>query len=73
MTNDEFNDLIARLRNSSTPAHLREETIMVLKQQRQMLEDIYLGARHGLRSTPEHLAGVALGKDGYGGMGDAGF
>jgi len=46
---------------------------MVLKQQRQMLEDIYLGARHGLRATPEHLAATALGKEGYGGMSDAGF
>jgi len=73
MTNDEFNDLITRLRNSSTPTHLREETIMVLKQQRQMLEDIYLGARHGLRASPESLAGIALGKAGYGGVGDAGF
>jgi hypothetical protein len=73
VTNDEFNDLIMRLKNSSTPTHLREEIIMVLKQQRQMLEDIYLGARHGLRATPEHLAATALGKEGYGGMSDAGF
>ena len=73
MTNDEFNDLITRLRNSSAPAHLREETIMVLKQQRQMLEDIYLAARCGLRASSERLAGIALGKTGYGGVGDAGF
>jgi hypothetical protein len=73
MTNDEFNDLITRLRNSTVPAHLREETIMVLKQQRQMLEDIYLAARCGLRASSERLAGIALGKTGYGGVGDAGF
>ena len=73
MTNDEFDDLITRLRNSSAPVHLREETIMVLKQQRQMLEDIYLGARNGLHTTPEHLAGVALGKVGYGTLSDMGF
>jgi hypothetical protein len=73
MTNDEFNDLITRLRNSTVPAHLREETIMVLKQQRQMLEDIYLAARCGLRASSERLAGIALGKVGYGGVGDAGF
>lgn len=73
MTNDEFNDLITRLRDSSTPTYLREEVIMALKQQRQMLEDIYLGARNGLHLTPEHLAGTALGKEGYGGVGDVGF
>lgn len=73
MNNDEFNDLITRLRDSSAPPHLREEVIMALKHQRQMLEDIYLGARNGLHVAPEHLAGVALGKAGYGGLGDMGF
>ena len=73
MDNEEFNDLITRLRNSSTPAHLREEVIMALKHQRQMLEDIYLGARNGLTITPERLAGIALGKSGYGTMNDMGF
>lgn len=73
MTNDEFNDLITRLRNSATPVHLREEVITALKHQRQMLEDIYLGARNGLHTTPEHLAGVALGKAGYGALSDMGF
>lgn len=73
MDNEEFNDLITRLRNSSTPTHLREEVIMALKHQRQMLEDIYLGARNGLTITPERLAGIALGKAGYGAMNDMGF
>ena len=73
MNNDEFNDLITRLRDSSAPPHLREEVIMALKHQRQMLEDIYLGARNGLTITPERLAGIALGKAGYGAMNDMGF
>lgn len=73
MTNEDFNDLITRLRNSSTPVNLREEVIMVMKQQRQLLEDIYLGARHGSITTPEYLAGTALGKAGYGSPGDMGF
>lgn len=73
MTNDEFNDLITRLRSSAAPIHLREEVITALKHQRQMLEDIYLGARNGLTITPERLAGIALGKSGYGTMNDMGF
>jgi hypothetical protein len=73
MTHDEFNDLIDRLRNSSTPATLREEVIMILRQQRQLLEDIYHSARQGSATSPEHLTGMALGKRGYGSMGDMGF
>ena len=73
MTNEDFNDLIIRLRSSSTPVNLREEVIMVMKQQRQLLEDIYLGARTGSITTPEYLAGTALGKAGYGSPGDMGF
>jgi hypothetical protein len=73
MTNEDFNDLITRLRNSSTPVTLREEVIMVMKQQRHLLEDIYMAAGRGSITTPEYLAGTALGKVGYGSPGDMGF
>lgn len=73
MNKEDFNDLIERLRASSTPESLREEVIMVLKQQRHLLEDIYLGARQGSLKSSVYLSATALGKPGYGPLGDMGF
>jgi hypothetical protein len=60
-----INDLVTRLRSSSTPTALREEVIRALSQQLFYLEDIHTSARQGCVRTAEHLSGMALGKPGY--------
>jgi len=72
MNKEDFTDLIARLKNSSIPDALRDEAVAILLHQRRVLEDIYLGVRQGSQSA-ERLAGIALGKSGYGSVGDMGF
>ena len=65
MDKDFINDLITRLRNSSTPEHLREEVIQVIARQRFFLEDIHISAKQNGDRSAEHLSGMALGKPGY--------
>lgn len=65
-------DLIDRLRQSSTPPHLREEVIRVIKHQQNMLQDVHDAARGGSLPAAEFISGVALGKPGYE-PGDVGF
>ena len=72
MDKDYINDLIARLRNSATPQHLREEVIQVITRQRFFLEDIHVSAKQNGDRSGEHLSGLALGKPGYS-TGDAGI
>jgi len=72
MGKDYINDLVIRLRNSSTPVGLREEVIRALSQQTFYLEDIHIAARQGCVRTAEHLSGMALNKPGYSG-GDMGL
>jgi hypothetical protein len=67
-----INDLVTRLRNSSTPVELREEVIRILSQQLFFLEDIHTSVRQGCVQTAERLSGMALGKPGYE-SGDGGF
>ena len=72
MDKDFINDLITRLRNSSTPTELREEVIQVITRQRFFLEDIHICAKQNGDRSGEHLSGMALGKPGYK-MGDVGL
>lgn len=72
MDRNYIEDLIARLRNSSTPFNLREEVVRLISQQTFILEDIHISARQGCVRTAERLSGMALGKPGYSG-GDGGF
>ena len=65
MDKDYINDLIARLRNSATPQHLREEVIRLITRQRVLLEDIHVSAKQNGDRSGEHLSGIALGKPGY--------
>ena len=65
MDKNYINDLITRLRNSSTPMSLREEVIRVITQQRFFLEDINISAKQNGDRSGEHLSGIALGKPGY--------
>ncbi|NDD98061.1 MAG: hypothetical protein EBZ93_11280 [Actinobacteria bacterium] len=65
MDKDYLNDLITRLRNSSTPPELREEVIRVITRQRFFLEDIHISAKQNHDRSGEHLSGLALGKPGY--------
>lgn len=58
-------DLIDRLRQSSTPPHLREEVIRVISQQRHALEDVHISAKQNGDRSAEHVSGAALGKPGY--------
>lgn len=66
-----INDLINRLRNSSTPASLRDEVISVINRHRFFLEDVHISAKQNGDRSAEHISGVALGKPGYV-AGDAG-
>lgn len=66
-------DLIDRLRQSATPPVLREEVIRVITMQRRLLEEVHVSARHGSITAAETISGIALGKDGYGPVGDVGF
>lgn len=72
MDKDYINDLITRLRNSSTPPVLRDEVIRVINRQRYALEDVYLSARQNGDRSAEALSGAVLGKPGYT-LGDAGM
>ncbi|NBZ96751.1 MAG: hypothetical protein EBR40_10065 [Proteobacteria bacterium] len=65
MDKDYINDLITRLRNSATPAPLREEVIRLITRQRVLLEDIHVSAKQNGDRSGEHLSGIALGKPGY--------
>jgi hypothetical protein len=58
-------DLIDRLRQSSTPPHLREEVIKVITQQRHFLEDVHISAKQNGDRSAEHVSGLGLGKPGY--------
>ena len=70
MNNEQFKDLITRLRNSVTPMHLREEVIQVLTQHRFFLEEVHMSAKQNGDRSAEHISGAALGKVGYS-IGDA--
>lgn len=65
MDSDHINDLITRLRQSSTPAHLREEVIMTIKGLRTALEEVHISAKQNRDRSAEHISGIALGKPGY--------
>ena len=65
MDKDYINDLIDRLRQSSTPPHLREEVIKVITQQRHFLEDVHISAKQNGDRSAEHISGLALGKPEY--------
>ena len=65
MDKDYINDLIIRLRNSSTPVHLREEVIRVITRQRFFLEDVHISAKQNGDRSAEHISGLALGKPEY--------
>jgi len=65
MHKDYIDDLIKRLRDSSTPDHLREEVIQVITRYRVFLTDIHASAKQNGDRSAEHLSGLALGKPGY--------
>lgn len=71
MHKDYIDDLIKRLRDSSTPVNLREEVIQVITRYRIFLADIHASAKQNGDRSAEHLSGLALGKPGYT-VGDAG-
>lgn len=72
MDNDHINDLISRLRSSSTPAPLREELIATIKTLRMALEEVHISAKQNRDRSAEHISGAALGKPGFR-LGDANF
>lgn len=72
MDKDYINDLITRLRSSSTPPNLREEVIDVIKRHRSALEDVHISAKQNGDMSAAVVSGVALGKPGWT-IGDAGF
>lgn len=65
MDNDHINELITRLRQSSTPMHLREEAIATIKWLRNALEEVHISAKQNRDRSAEHISGIALGKPGY--------
>lgn len=65
MDNDNINELITRLRQSSTPMHLREEAIATIKWLRNALEEVHISAKQNRDRSAEHISGIALGKPGY--------
>ena len=65
MDKEYLNDLITRLRNSTTPERLREEVILTLSMFRFALEDVYISAKQNGDRSAEHISGIALGKPGY--------
>jgi hypothetical protein len=71
MKKEDFSELLKRLRVSSISADLKTDIVQALLWHRTMLEDVYVGAQQGSKSTAQ-LAGIALGKDGFAG-GDMGF
>lgn len=72
MPQEYINDLIDRLKSSSTPQRLREEVINVISTYRQFLMEVHLSAKQNHDRSGEYLSGIALGKSGYT-VSDAGF
>ena len=65
MDKEYINDLIARLRSSATPAHLREEVIRTLSTLRFAMEDVHASAKQNGDRSAELISGAVLGKPGY--------
>lgn len=72
MPQEYIDDLVDRLKNSSTPQHLREEVIRVINAHRHFLMEAHLSAKQNHDRSGEHISGIALGKPGYT-ISDAGF
>lgn len=72
MTDEEFGDVIERLKASRLSRKFRSELIGVLRLHRHALQESWVGARTGSPRSVEVLTGIVLGKGGYT-PGDAGF
>ena len=72
MNDEEFKDMIGRLKASRLSRKFRSELIGVLRLQRHVLQEAWVGSRARSHRSVEILTGIVLGKNGYK-PGDVGF